>query len=803
MRLPVTLILLLYTTTCFGQKRRASDSTINITGPQKNISFQKIESDKPVDSLQTYFHSIGKNLCKGNVYIYYVPSKQVAVATKAKRELPVVAIPAMVKKPLLAIHGNILYDVNYRSNIDTPYVEKDIYQHTVQTYLDIKVKDNYPFRMYFTTRFSNSNLFRNFSDLNLQFNPNDFTHTVKERLKNSIRPSVSPDSLNAIKKAIDKKIDELSKLKGKENPDAYMQRIVRAKEKELNAVKRKQDKPSINTAVLKDSIAVYLGKKQKARNIAAKNPSNNSTNKLTDSVHIEQQKAAYTRERATLEKEYQDKKKHIDSLEKQLTVLQQQYSLLKEGMNYDADQIKREIDQAKNVQELKAKMKDIGIPDTVLPKGYTTLLAIRSFGIGRSMVDYSELSAKNISITGIQVEYNPSYYAAFAAGFVDYRFRDYIVRANAGPRQYLALIRFGKGNKDGNNIILTYYTGRRQLYNSSTTNTGGQVPNYQLMGYTLEGTYRLNAATYIIAEVAKSSVPYYSMQSAKDRSVLSSSFDMKDRTNEAYSVKAYSLIRKTQTKLSGSYRYTGANFQSFSTFTNGSQKRAWSVKAEQPFFKRILTLTGSIRQNDFSNPFIATLYKSTTVFKSIQATFRKRKLPTITVGYFPSSQLTKLSNEQYAENMFYTFTASANHFYKSRKLLFNTAVVYTQFYNKASDSNFVYFNTKNLLVSQSFFIQRLTLQANLSAAINTEYRLYTAEQNFQYGINSWLTLGAGAKYNMQTVYKRRLWGYSGTATVKVPKVGEFQFMADKGFIPGANKELVANNIGRLSYFKIF
>jgi len=45
------------------------------------------------------------------------------------------------------------------------------------------------------------------------------------------------------------------------------------------------------------------------------------------------------------------------------------------------------------------------------------LSAINNIGIGRTWVDYSELTVKNISLTGINAELNPSkFYVAFAAG---------------------------------------------------------------------------------------------------------------------------------------------------------------------------------------------------------------------------------------------------------------------------------------------------------------------------------------------------------------------------------------------------
>ena len=147
--------------------------------------------------------------------------------------------------------------------------------------------------------------------------------------------------------------------------------------------------------------------------------------------------------------------------------------------------------------------------------------------------------------------------------------------------------------------------------------------------------------------------------------------------------------------------------------------------------------------------------------------------------------------------------ASATHVYQVKKISMLSTLVYTQFYNKVTDTGFVYFNTKNLLLNQYALLGRLTLQGQLSAAINTSYRLYVMDAGAHYKINNWLALGGGLKYNRQTVYNIVQWGYSANATVKVPKLGEFQLMGDKGFIPGSNKQLVENRIGRLTYLKVF
>jgi hypothetical protein len=456
---------------------------------------------------------------------------------------------------------------------------------------------------------------------------------------------------------------------------------------------------------------------------------------------------------------------------------------------------------ARNNKELADELKAMNLPDTVLPKGYKTLLAVRSFGIGRTMVDYSELTAKDISLQGIQAEYNPSYYVAVATGVIDYRFRNYIVN-NTGPKQYLSLFRAGIGMKEGNHLIFTYYTGRKQLYNLNTSTDSTSRPDYHMIGMALEGRWQLTKNTYFTGEVARSSLPYY-QQTAATGSKLNSLFHFSDHTNEAYALKATSFIPVSGTKISAMYKSMGAGFQSFSLYTTGSAQIAWSVRVDQPFFKQQLMLSASIRQNDYTSQYQQADYKSNTVFKSIQGTLRIRHWPVLTVGYYPSSQLTKLSDNSYLENLFYTLVGSVSHFYKYRGITMNTTLSYTQFYNKQTDSNFVYFNTKNLLLNHTMFLGRFSIQGTGSAALNSDYALYGVDGNVQYKVNRWLDAGGGLKYSLQTVYNIREIGYTGNVRMNIPHIGLIELMADKGFIPGVNKRLVSNNTGRVTYTKIF
>jgi hypothetical protein len=704
------------------------------------------------------------------------------------------ALPVSVNqhKPLLAVHGNVMYDLYYQSNIDTPFVEKDVYQHTLQTTLAVTYKDQYPVRVAFTTRMGNSSLFRNLTDFNLQFTNRDFKNLLMQKAKSWDAGRYNQyEKLDKLRAQITAKQNEINQLKSWKSDPSLLQKMIEAKEKDYYG--RVRDSLERLSKMSEDVIDMRTGKRG-----LDKWPVNVKT---PDGVTGIQHKSDSTLLR--LKGEYADNERKLDSLQQQMAALQGLYQQQERVYGAKKEQLADVLNHSRNNKELAENLRAMNLPDTVLPKGYKQLLAIKYVGLGRTVVNYSELTAKDISILGVQAEYNPSYYLAFATGKVDYRFRNFIFDENRS-KQYLNLVRFGTGMKEGSNIILTYYTGRKQVYNLSTTDPGNNSPVTQpdqhIMGFSVEGKWALDRSNYVVGEMAKSSLPEYTRAG---HTSLGSVFQVKDRSNEAYSVKAYSLIPKTATKITGVYKLMGANFQSFSLYTTGSKQTAWSVRVDQPFFKQRLLVSAAVKKNEFTTQYQQADYHSNTIFKSIQATLRIRKWPVVTVGYFPSSQLTKLSDNSYLENMFYTLVGTVSHFYKYRGITMNTIFSYTQFYNKQTDSSFLYFNSKNTMLNQTVFLGKFTVNGAVSAAINPEYNLYGADGGLQYNMNNWLELGGGLKYSKQTVYNLLQLGYSGNVRISIRKLGEIALMADKGFVPGAQKRLVSNNNGRLTYTKTF
>jgi hypothetical protein len=731
-----------------GKKKAASKDTLNHA--KKIPALAKIDSVPPRDP-QKFMPSLDRSACKTLVFVP-VPADSGDAPTAHATPPPKPAPAPQKHVPFLTIHGNVLYNLNYYSLIDTPYDEQNIYVHTIQTWLDILVKGQYPFRIFLTNHFSNSSLFRNYSDLNFSYNNSTFTQLIRDEIRRAYLQSLPGQ----------KKLDSL-------------QRVLKADLQKLQGLAGYGRNPSLIQKAVEEKEAAAAGKKNDS-----------------------------TQQNGEIDSIYAASRRDADSLQREVAKVEKLLQLSHAQSQTASNQDLAAISKLDNPSEVHKELSALGLSDSSLPKGYKNLMAIKSFSIGRSAVNYSELSAKNISINGFQAEYNPDYYYAVATGAINYQFRDFLVQQPNQPSQYLNVFRIGKGLKKGNNVILTYFAGRRQLYSSTTTDSSNTLtPASNLMGMTVEGNYHVTKNIVFTGEVGKSSSPTYSSDTTKGHGQTTSLFGFNDRSNEAWSIKATAFFPETQTRIKAGYKHLAENYQSFSIFTDGSAQSSWNASVDQLLFKKQLDLMVGANTNDFSNPLLGSEYSSTTVFKSIQATFRRKNWPVISLGYFPSSQLTKLGNGNYTENLFYTLVGSSTWSYVLHNLRMNTTLVYTQFYNKASDSGFTYFNTRNLMLSQTVFLNKFTLQGTGTAADNDSCQLYTLEVKAQHTIGKILMVGAGIKYNVQTVYDIHEFGYSAQAGLKLNKLGQIQFAAEKGFIPGMNKVLVPDNTGRLTYIKSF
>lgn len=742
-----------------------------------------IADTESVRRAETGFRRIGiqRGPCKSITYLYEEVSSPVGVTTHTKQTPHVLRQNA--GKPLLKVHGNIYYDLFYQSNIDTPYTDRGLQQHTVRTYLTIMVKDNYPLRLTFAGKFSNSGLLKDFTGLGIMFNANDFKKQIESRARSYViqqaEQAKAVDSLRSLISETASQLDELRKyLESPIRPQA----LTAAKENLTDSIVSAE--PPERTQFPAMPARVFMNRFLSPPMAPA------YEKKSVDGSAIATPPSQLTQ----LEKEFDSARKQYDSLLKEFSRLNE----AKRKAESDAVQFAaNNLFSQSTPGEVYSALRQVHLPDSVLPKGYKKLLALRSLGIGRTTVDFSELTVKNLTIKGLQVEYNPSWYLAFATGVIDYQFRNFIVADAGRPKQYMNVFRAGRGMKEGNNIIVSFFHGRKQLYNSAPANGN----EYNIAGFTVESRWQVEKNTFVAVEFGKSSLPYF--RRANKDGLVQSALNFAHHSNQAYSVKLASYLPKTLTRINAMYRHTGADYQCFSYYTSNSNQTAWSLKLEQPFFKRIVNITAFIRKNDFVSPYVSTSHQSNTIFKSAQATVHARKWPIVSIGYFPSSQLIKLNDEVLAENFYYTLTANVSHHYKLKGKQMNSLFSFIRFCNQTTDTGFVYFNTKNYNLSHFMHLGKVTLQFSLAETVGINYNLCTAGGNMQFRLKQWLQAGGGIKYNNQTVVNEGQMGYTMNANISVAGIGTIQFYAEKAFIPSASTHLVENKIGRLTFIKTF
>lgn len=658
-------------------------------------------------------------------------------------------------KPRLEITGGyVSYQFNYRSAIDTPYVEKDIAQHNITGNLNLRVAGHLPVRLTFWSRQSNSRVFRDITDVQASFDGAAFQQQLQASLRQRLL-AMAP-SLN----------------------DSLTEKLYALKQLRLDE--------------LRTALSAFKTQSLIEANETIRIPRITWSPGLPDSVNSRREDSLKKAAGFLLDL-YAKTKRAYDSVGKQVDSLKERYQQNLAKIHKFKQMVTGRWNELIASRDWKEKLQEYGMSQVEVPAKYRWLLGLRQFSVGRSVTNYSELTVKNTSVNGLNFEYNSWYYLAVSAGVVDYRYRDFVINGANKKPQYLYLVRAGLGRLEKNYFILSAFRGEKQLFPSN----GNRLSSITVTGFSAEAKMLVNRTSYITAEVAKSLAPDF----RNNPSLGNTKFTLSDRTNQAYAIKAYSFIPATGTRLEGFYKHTGANFQSFSSFQTNAALESWTIKAEQGFFKRKLRLAASLRKNEFTNPFLPQDYKSNTVFKSLTATFKMRKWPVITIGYQPMSQLTMLDS-QVIENRFQVLNASAYHIYKINNLRTASTVVLNKFYNNTSDSGFVYYNATNVFWAQQFFFKAFTTQVAVSYTSNSGYQLVVMDGGIQLNLTKLGSLGFGTKINVLNDNLIKTGGYL-NANIRVYKQDFITLSYDRGYLPGFNKGLIRNEMGTVQFVKSF
>lgn len=661
--------------------------------------------------------------------------------------------------PFRVIDGSVNYQFQYRSYIDTPLYERDVFQNTVIAQLNTVIGDIIPVGITYMGRRSNSALLRDLNDIQVSFNRNSFQQLVQARLLSNLESTYRQllDSLD------DKGLAQVKgKIQGYRNwlgGSMQLQKLIEVNEI-LNVPRITYD-PGLPEEENRKREMLY-----KKAALFFKS-SYDEIQGLT----------------ANLQAKLDSAEKRLDKFKNRLADLEKLKQRIKLGRE----------DYGSLLKEAQRKG-TVGL-DSVLPSGFKWLLGVRRVSVGRSPVNYSELTGKNLAINGVNLEYGDRFYVALAAGRVDYRFRDFVVnRTVRRLPQPLLFVKAGLGKPEQSHVYLTAFKGTKQLINGSSARRG--LDAIKIAGTGIEAKWAINRYHFIEGEYVQTfsedirSNPITSESSRKG---------WDDKNRRGYSVHFVSQFPRLLTRIEGSYRYTGSDFQSFNNYQTVTTRESWMMKWDQGLFKRKLRLSLSVRQNEFSNPYLVQRYNSSTVFKSATLTFYQRRWPTITVGYLPVSQVVVLDS-LLVETRFQALYGSAVFQYLAGNTKAASMIVLHRFYNSNSDSAYAYYNATNLVGSQTFYFSAFTSATSLSYTSNPNYSLSVIDENFVWNLRHNNTLGFGIKVNNYKKEIVKVGGYL-SARWRVFKEGVLTVQYERGFLPGYRGDLIAASFGNIQFTK--
>jgi hypothetical protein len=665
-------------------------------------------------------------------------------------------IPSKKPSSWISFHGGFVsYALNYRSDLDTPFVERNLLQQQIASSLRLTIADRLPFSVNAYVRRTNSSLFPSVTDLQVAFDAPAYRTQVAQNMRSDLiaRERSMQDSLT--KQMFNLKQFQITNLKNWLSSAGNLQKLINAQEI-IHVPKKTYD------LTLPDSV----NKKHSDSLIRLAKIFIDLYSKTTGELNT------VTTERDSLKKIYDrtlmSYKKYESAINGPVPNLSS-YAQWKKGSND-------------------------GSVSSSVPEKDKWLLGVKNFGVGKNIVNYSDLTVRNINLTGINFEYNSWYYLAAAAGKIDYRYTDFLVNPSQKVHQSLYVGRIGLGRLEKDYFILTAFRGQKQLF--ASTVTGTQLSVIPINGFSAQMKWQIVPGTYFLGEIAQSFSPNF-----LSAPPVKNSWSLSDKTSKAWSTKFYSYFPKTFTKFEAQYKFTGANYQSFTNFQTNAQYNSWYVKAEQSLFKRKLHLLASLRTNDYSNPYIIQDYKANSVFKTISASFVQKGFPFISAAYMPMSQLTVVGN-QVVQNQFQTFNSSITHFYTIGQQRVATNLVFTKFYNSSSDTGFIYYNSSNLVLGHSLFFDHITGNITISYSENSFYRYTVMDENFIFQVAKRGSIGGGVKINNLNQLETKLGEYM-NATMRINKADVIYLRIENGYLPGSGNKLIKNTMGSISFTKTF
>ncbi|MCU7549883.1 hypothetical protein OCK74_12195 [Chitinophagaceae bacterium LB-8] len=645
--------------------------------------------------------------------------------------------------------GSINYSWNYRSGVDTPFIERDISQHMLNIEVNVTVAQKIPFRLTYFQRESNSSLFRDYRDFRIEYNESEFQRLRADNVRRYYKQLLEQLKNPYIKPALNVTEYRLSKYTHWLNDSSVIRELVESKELMINA----------------STFCAINDKTDSALNKAK----------------------AFVINYNRVEEENDHYKKLYDSLFQVYINNQKEVRNLQLLLNGDLNDLRAQ-------EEIDRIAQKHGISKSFIKQIANASRGVQSLAIGRTLPNFSNLTLRNTNVRGVHYEYNyHQLYAAVVAGAIDLRVRDFVYNKAKRVPQSLISARLGYGEIKGTHIILTMLKGKKQLPSPNNSRAVG------IYGFSAELQKIVGRNHLFRFEVAQSAVPEMTASTAqKERGA----FDLKDKKDRAYSIQLQSNFPKTRSKVYANYEQRGINYQAFTYYHSNAASISWNIGLDQYLYRKNVHLQASIRKNDFCNPYIQQKYSANTVFKSVVLSFQKRRWPGISVGYLPSSQYAVVDS-LVVENRYQIFNMTVKHQYQLGAAKGSSILMFNRFYNDVQDSGFVYFNSTNYYFNQSFLFASHTANLSIARTANGINTLNVVDAGVATKVRKQDALGFGVKVNNLNRNFTKIGFYANTQ-IDIPKVGALNLLLEKGYLPAWNQTLRKNefySIGFTRYFK--
>lgn len=481
-----------------------------------------------------------------------------------------------------------------------------------------------------------------------------------------------------------------------------------------------------------------------------------------------------------------------DSLQGMMKKYEDSIAVYKNKLGEEMDSVNKELAELKTNTQIENYKKRKGLNDTVMKSGWPDFLIRTNIRFGKFILNGSELTVNNIFLHGASIKYGDEKFVQLYAGYYDFAFREmfhFRRDSTKGPRQSVFGLRIGK--TDGKNLqAVNLYAGRKQKPGS----INGQL--YTVAGISFERRIYFNKNIEASLELAKSTTKY-SNNITKESSPLKDLFGSLSGKTIGSNLSARVYLPGSKTDAEISYKYLGQQFESFNASQYFNPQSNLSLRLNQPLFKRRLILSSGIKYTDFRSYGISSNLKSKTLFASLNATLRVKKLPVVSLGYYPGSQLYWMEGNRLYEYFYYIMNVTASHYFIAGKLPMQAVFTYNKFFNRYTDS----------LVngSQSFYsffwntwAGKFGYQLNYSRQVTAIMKLSTIEAGINYSGNK-LKIGGTLKLN--STGKVTKMGYTSNMGLFLNKIGTVSFIYDRSFLPERTGVVIPVTTGQIQIIK--